>query len=148
MALKEKAAYLKGLADGLDFDKTTAEGKLLAAILELLGEMTADIEEIEESIDYLGDYVEEVDKDLGELEEFCYEDDCDCCDCDDDDCDCDCDCDDDFVEVECPACGDTICIDEDTDFNHVECPACGAEFSCVCDCCDEDDDDCDCCHHD
>ena len=55
MALKEKAAYLKGLADGLDFDKTTAEGKLLAAILELLGEMTADIEEIEESFEYLGD---------------------------------------------------------------------------------------------
>ena len=89
MALKEKAAYLKGLADGLDFDKTTAEGRLLIAILELLDEMTAEMEEIGESIEYLGDYVEEVDKDLGELEEFCYEDDCDCCDCDDCDCDCD-----------------------------------------------------------
>ena len=104
MALKEKAAYLKGLADGLDFDKTTAEGKLLAAILELLGEMTAEIEEIEESIEYLGDYVEEVDKDLGELEEFCYEDDCDCCDCDD----CDCDCDD---------CTCLACLEEGFEFD-------------------------------
>ena len=84
MALKEKAAYLKGLADGLDFDKTTAEGKLIAAMLELLGEMTEAIEEIDENIDYLADYVEEVDKDLGELEEFCYEDDCDCCECEGD----------------------------------------------------------------
>ena len=71
MALKEKAAYLKGLADGLDFDKTTAEGKLIAAMLELLGEMTEAIEEIDENIDYLADYIEEVDKDLGELEEAC-----------------------------------------------------------------------------
>ena len=29
------------------------------------------------------------------------------------------------------------------------CPNCGAEFTCVCDCCDEDDDEeCDCCHND
>ena len=83
MALKEKAAYLKGLADGLDFDKTTAEGKLIAAMLELLDEMTDTIDAIGEDMDYLGDYIEEVDKDLGELEEYCYEDDCDCCDCDD-----------------------------------------------------------------
>ena len=81
MALKEKAAYLKGLADGLDFDKTTAEGKLIAAMLDLIGEMTEAIEEIDENIDYLADYIEEVDKDLGELEEACYEEDCDCCDC-------------------------------------------------------------------
>jgi hypothetical protein len=98
MALKEKAAYLKGLADGLDFDKTTAEGKLLAAILELLGEMTDAIDEIDEDLEYLADYTEELDKDLGELEAAVYEDecDCDCCDCDD----CDYDCDD----CECLAC--------------------------------------------
>ena len=31
MKLSEKAAYLKGLAEGLNIDKTTAEGKLLTA---------------------------------------------------------------------------------------------------------------------
>ena len=34
MDMKEKAAYLKGLAEGLNYDKTTAEGKLLTAIIE------------------------------------------------------------------------------------------------------------------
>ena len=82
MTLKEKVAYIKGLSDGLDLDTTTAEGKIIAAMIDLLDDMASEIQEIEESIEYLGDYVEEVDKDLGELEEFCYEDDCDC-DCDD-----------------------------------------------------------------
>ena len=105
MTLKEKVAYIKGLSDGLDFDTATAEGKVLAAVIELLGEMAAEIEDIEESIDYLGDSVEEVDRDLGELEEFCYEDDCDCCDCDD----CDCDCDD----CTCLACMDEFEFDDE-----------------------------------
>lgn len=107
MALKEKASYLKGLADGLNFDKTTAEGKLLAAIIDLLDEMTAEIDGIGEDIDYLGDYVEEIDKDLGELEEYCCGDDCDCCDCDD----CDCDCDD---------CDCLACLDDEFDFDEEE----------------------------
>ena len=104
MTLKEKVAYIKGLSDGLNLDTNTAEGKILAAMMDLLEDMASDIEDIEESIDYLGDYVEEVDKDLGELEEFCYEDDCDCCDCDN----CDCDCDD---------CDCLACLDEEFEFD-------------------------------
>ena len=59
--------------------------------------------------------------------EYVYdEDDCDCdCCCDDDDCDC---CDDDCLEVECPACENTVCIgfDEIDDDGEAECPCCGA----------------------
>jgi len=36
MNLTEKSAYIKGLAEGLEFDKTTKEGKILAALLELV----------------------------------------------------------------------------------------------------------------
>ena len=36
MTINEKAIYLKGLADGLNFDKETAEGKLIAALIEKL----------------------------------------------------------------------------------------------------------------
>ena len=36
--LTEKAAYLKGLMQGLDIDQTTKEGKLLAAMVELMDE--------------------------------------------------------------------------------------------------------------
>ena len=40
MTLSEKAAYLKGLMDGLDLNKESAEGKMIAGIVDLLGEMT------------------------------------------------------------------------------------------------------------
>lgn len=73
MELKEKAAYLKGLADGLDYDKTTAEGKLITAMLDLLGELTEAVSEIDEDLEYLNDYAEELDEDLGDLESFVYE---------------------------------------------------------------------------
>lgn len=73
MELKEKAAYLKGLADGLTWDKTTPEGKLISAMLDLLSELTAAVEENSEAVDYLNDYAEELDEDLGELEKVVYE---------------------------------------------------------------------------
>ena len=135
MNISEKGAYIKGLAEGLSVDD-----KVVNAILDVLGDIAKEIASLKEDTEYLDSYIEEIDEDLGALEEEYYgcDGDCDCCD---DDCDCDCDCEDDFVEVECPACGDIVCIDEDTDFNEVECPACGVKFSCVCDCCDEDDDD-------
>ena len=99
MKLSEKAAYLKGLAEGLSLDKTTPEGKLLTAMLDLLGDVTDAIGEIDEDLEYLNDYVEELDEDLGEVEKAIYGDDCDCdCDCCDDECedwdeDCGCNCD-------------------------------------------------------
>ena len=37
--MKEKAAYLKGLIDGLGIDETTKEGKVIKAMSELLGEL-------------------------------------------------------------------------------------------------------------
>jgi hypothetical protein len=137
MTLNEKAAYIKGLADGLDFDKTTAEGKLIAALLDLTGELCQAIEEIDEDLGAVEEYL------LDEIDEDC---DCDCCDCIDDcDCDCDdCDCfdcldcdedceDEEFYEVVCPACGETICFDDSIDPEELICPACNEKFACLCD---------------
>ena len=69
MTLSEKAAYIQGLADGLDLDETTKEGKLIAALIDLVGEMTDAINELEEDVDTLGDYIEEIDEDLGAVED-------------------------------------------------------------------------------
>ena len=139
MTLSEKAAYIQGLADGLDLDETTKEGKLIAALIDLVGEMTDAINDLEEDVDTLNDYIEEIDEDLGSVEEIVYE---DCgCDCDCDDCDCDGDCDDcdeacaladeDYFEVECPSCGETICFDGSIDPEELACPACGEKFECL-----------------
>lgn len=141
MTLNEKAAYIKGLADGLDFDKTTAEGKVLTALLDLVNDITDELEAVNDDIIDLQDYIEEVDEDLADVEDF-LDDECDC-DCDDDDgeeldgqdddfedCeDCDC-CNGEFYEVECPSCGEKVCFDETIDPENLKCPACGEEFSC------------------
>ena len=47
MQMKEKASYLKGLADGLDLDKSTKEGKLIAALLDAVDMMAEKIDELD-----------------------------------------------------------------------------------------------------
>ncbi len=162
MNLTEKSAYLKGLADGLDYDKTTKEGKIIAALLDLVDEMAKDIadlqndiEEIDEDLDYLNEYIEEIDDDLEAVEDFLDEeveldeddlyddeDDFDFFD-DDEECDGDCEscdgCDcsnEDYFEIVCPSCGETVCFDQELDPENLLCPACGEKFGCIV---DEDD---------
>ena len=139
MNINEKAAYIKGLADGVELDNNTKEGKLILALIDLVSDMATAISELEEDVDTAFDYCEELDEDLGAVEEMLLDDedcDCDCddCDCDCDDCDCDCDCDDEdeeYFEVECPACGEVICFDSTIDPEELVCPACGEKFECI-----------------
>lgn len=149
MNLTEKAAYLKGLADGMNLDETKAETKLLKNVLDLLLDLAEDNEDLRAYCEELEATIDEIDEDLGMVEEDFYGD-CDCedeCDCCDDDCDCDCE--DDLYEVTCPKCGDTIYLDDSMlDDGSIDCPGCGEnlEFEFECDCCEDDDCDCDCCH--
>lgn len=123
MTLSERTAYLKGLAEGLGLGNDTTEKKILTEVISILGDMAKEIENTANDCDTLYDYAQELDEDLGAVEEelFGYEDDEDYED-------------DDFCEVECPSCGKVICFDEDTDPSEVKCPACGTEFDCTCDC--------------
>ena len=145
MDICEKIAYIKGLAEGLELDTATKEGKILSAIIDLLGDITEEICDIEDACDDMSEQIDAVDEDLSTVEDIIYGDDDDDCDCD---CDCDCDncCDDEIYEIECPACQDVIYLDEDMiDEGGIECPNCGTplEFDFDCDCgCDCDCDDC------
>ena len=165
MNLTEKASYIKGLAEGLEIDKESKEGKIIAALLDLTGEMAQelakvrkDIDEIDDDLDYLNDYVEELDDDLESVENFISDEDEDDEDEDDDydfsddeddeenplgddDCDGNCEgchgCDDeDYYEIVCPSCGETVCFDQELDPENLVCPACGEKFGCIV---DEDD---------
>ena len=138
MDICEKITYIKGLAEGLDLDTTTKEGKILNAIIDLLGDITEEICDIEEGCDELCEQIDAVDEDLANLEELIYGDDEDDCDCD---CDCDdcCDCDDEVYEIECPACNDVIYLDADMlEEEGMVCPNCGTDlefdFDCDCEC--------------
>ena len=131
--LTEKVSYLKGLCDGLEIDYETKEGKMIIGILDVLDEMAATICDIDDEQFEMQELIDEIDEDLGSLEEEFYG-----------DCDCDCDEDSEFFELECPNCGETICFEDSELFNDgVVCPNCGEEidldFDCDCDC-----EDCDC----
>lgn len=70
--LTEKAAYLKGLMQGLDIDQTTKEGKLLAAMVELMDEMSDAITDLESNQEAINDLVEAINEDLDELSDEFY----------------------------------------------------------------------------
>lgn len=139
--LTEKAAYLKGLAEGTALDAAKPETKLINAMLDLIGELTQAVSRLEETTDSLHDYIEEIDEDLGEVEEFIMDEFSDEDEFEDDEDDED---DEDYYEITCPSCGETICFDESVDPSELVCPACHERFDCICDCCmDEDEDDTD-----
>ena len=152
MTINEKAAYLKGLMEGLQLDTEKAEGKMIASIVELLGDMAKRLSDVEETTIAISDELDEIEEDLDAIEDyildededdFDYEDDDYDFDDEDEDCDCDCydyDDDDDSIiyEVKC-ACGEVINFDEETlEKGSMTCPNCGEllEFSV-----EEDDED-------
>ncbi|MBQ3707175.1 MAG: hypothetical protein II889_04610, partial [Clostridia bacterium] len=73
MTTKETSAYIKGLLDGTNLDVTTPEGKIIAALVDLCGKLADEVETLTEAIDTANDYLDELDHDLGEVEEFVYE---------------------------------------------------------------------------
>lgn len=126
MTLTEKAAYLKGLSEGLTFDKNSAEGKLLVALVDLCSELADEVARIDEDVEYVSDYCEELDEDLGTVEELLVDElDDDYYDDEDDDFDDE----DELYAVECPHCGETIEFDSSVDPETLTCPACKKEFS-------------------
>lgn len=73
MKTSEKVAYIKGLMEGLALDENKPETKILKQMADVLEEL-ADCNNalIEENIK-LKDYIEEIDSDLGDLEEYVYD---------------------------------------------------------------------------
>ena len=156
MTISEKSAYLKGLMDGLNLNTETNEGKMIAAIVDLLGDVTRRITDIEETTIAISDELDEIEEDLDAIEDYILdeedededddwdeewdEDDFE----DEDDDDFDWDEDEDYeegfdfgdedstiYEVEC-ACGEIINFDEEVlEQGSMICPNCGEtlEFS-------------------
>ena len=140
MTIKEKVAYLEGLAEGMEIE-ATEQGKIFAAIIDTLQAMAEEIEELNENALDIGEELDAISDDLAEVEEFLLDDEYD----DDDDFDFDFDDDDydedddedyvcDFcgskdveftIDVNCPECDTIIELDEEDIANEsVTCPAC------------------------
>ena len=149
MTISEKSAYLKGLMEGLKLSTESDEGKMLAAVVDLLGDMARKITDIEDTTIAISDELDEIEEDLDAIEDFIMdedEDDDEYYDDDEDDEDDESwdDEDEEFeegfdfgdedstiYEVEC-ACGNIIDFDEETlEKGSIVCPNCGEtlEFS-------------------
>ena len=143
MTISEKSAYLKGLMDGLKLNTESDEGKMIAAIVDLLGDMAKRVTDIEETTIAISDELDEIEEDLDAIEDFIMdEEDDDLEDWDDyeDEWDEAEDYEEGFdfgdeettiYEVEC-ACGEIINFDEDVlEAGSMLCPNCGEtlEFS-------------------
>ena len=126
MTTIEKVAYLKGLFEGMEIDESTKEGKLLKAVVDVLGELAEDHADLEDYVAELTEQVDAVDEDLSSLEDVVYEELDDECDGDCEGCDgCD-DWDDDLYDVTCPSCKESFEVDEETLLDGgVDCPNCG-----------------------
>ena len=151
MTISEKAAYLKGLMDGLKLDTEKAEGQMISAIVDLLGDVTKRLTDVEETTIAISDELDEIEEDLDAIEDYILDEE------EDEDEDWDEDYEDEWdddveyeegfdfgdpdstiYEVEC-ACGEVINFDEETlEKGSIVCPNCGEnlEFSL-----DEDEDE-------
>ena len=152
MTISEKSAYLKGLLDGLNLNTESGEGKMIAAIVDLLGDVTRTLTDVEETTIAISDELDEIEEDLDAIEDYIMdveeddEDEEDYDDFDDEDDDEEYEEGFDFgdedsiiYEVKC-ACGNIINFDEETlEAGSMTCPNCGEllEFSTD----DEDEDE-------
>ncbi len=148
MNIYEKSAYLKGLMDGLNLDTEKAEGKMIAAMVDLLGDLSKRLKDVEETTIAISDELDEIEEDLDAIEDYILDEE------DEDDWDEEEDYEDEdfedegfdfgdedstIYEVEC-ACGNIINFDEDTlEQGSIICDNCGEklEFSFE----DEDDEE-------
>ena len=141
MEITEKVAYLKGLAEGMDLDTGKKEGKLLAAIIDVLEDIALEPSDIEDAQEELGDGLDAVSDDLEDVEDLLYGED------DEDD-------DEDAYELDdlgedeecyattCPTCEETIYFDESVlEDGAVICPNCGEKLEFDLDSLDEDGDE-------
>ena len=134
MTISEKVAHLKGLIEGMELDEGAKETKIFNAIVDILDDLAMDLSDTQDEQEIMSDYLDELDYDLGDVEEYLYGE-------EDEDEDFE---DVDFVEAECPDCGESFCFEADADPEDVVCPHCGGHFTCICQCDDSDADCADC----
>ena len=169
MTIVEKAAYFKGLVEGLGVDPESKDGKLWNALTDVLAAMAHEIEDLQASDVDFADALDEISEELNYLEELT----CDldmpedpefsgcgggcggcsgscascggCCGGDDEE-----EFDDDeeieydgvIYDVTCPSCGEEISFDEEVlESGSITCPKCGEELEFDLDEEDEEEDD-------
>ncbi|NPV70842.1 MAG: hypothetical protein HPY55_09395 [Firmicutes bacterium] len=108
--LVEKVAYLRGLIEGMGIGRDDKHGRVIQQMADILSDMARALEEITDRQVETEGRIESIDEDLAAVEEDLYDVD-----------------DEEYVDIECPHCKETICFDEDLLEGDDElcCPSCG-----------------------
>ena len=126
MEITEKVAYLKGLAEGLALDtEKSKEGKLIAAIIDVLDDMALELADMQDEQCDLEDGLDAVSEDLADVESLIYEE----LDDEDDEEDEEDEEDEDCYETTCPTCEEAIYFDDSIlEEGEIICPNCGEKL--------------------
>ena len=137
MGISEKIAYLKGLMEGTNVDTESNEGKLFAAVVDVLDEIALEVEDLTDEVMELGDGLDVISDDLSDVEDIVYD------EWDEDDEE---DEEEECYATTCPECEEEIFFDDTMlEDGEIICPNCGAklefDLSDLADAADEDKDE-------
>ncbi|NPV28525.1 MAG: AraC family transcriptional regulator [Firmicutes bacterium] len=131
--LRERVAYLQGLAEGLKLEEGKDEAKIIKQIIDILADLVDEVEELRVAQEDLEDYLESLDEDLedefeDEEEEEALGDEDEEEEEEEDGSSLSSEEELDYVEMECPRCRDIICFEadlvDDEDVVEITCPNC------------------------
>ena len=123
MGISEKIAYLKGLMEGMNVDTESNEGKLFAAVVDVLDEIALEVEDLTDEVMELGDGLEVISDDLSDVEDIVYD------ERDDDDEDDEEEEEEECYATTCPECEEEIFFDDTMlEDGEIICPNCGAKL--------------------
>ena len=128
MSISKRVAYLKGLAEGLNLGQGTKEEKILGVIIEILEDISGEMEDLQDDVLSLDGDIDQLCEDLQDLEDALAEESGPVVGSDPA-----------FFEVKCPRCKNQITIDEDVlGLGSIDCPNCNEEleFDVDQDCCE------------
>ena len=129
MEIIEKVAYLKGLAEGMELNTEKKEGKLLAAIIDVLEDIGLDLEELWSEQAELSEGLDAVSDDLEDVEDIIYDEEDEDDEDDDEYYEDELDEDEDCYATTCPTCEEEIFFDESIlEDGEVICPNCGEKL--------------------
>jgi hypothetical protein len=119
-----RVSYLNGLIEGLGIDNASKEGRVILEMAKILKEMANEIEFLKDMQEEMEEYVDAIDEDLSVLEEDLYDED------EDEEFDCDEDDFDNYININCPHCDETVYIDSEicSSNEKITCPNCHKEI--------------------
>lgn len=72
--LREKAAYMRGVLEGINFNGDEQQKRLWESLIDFCDGVAGDLDQLEDSQAEFADYIEAIDEDLCTLEKYFYND--------------------------------------------------------------------------